>query len=335
MNIIIPMAGRGSRLRPHTLLTPKPLLPIAGKPIVKRLVEDISQTVGAELNQIAFIVGDFGLEVEEMLLGVAKEVGAEGLILHQNEPLGTAHAIYCAKEILKGPIVVAFADTLFRAKFELDLTSDAVIWVSKIKNPEAFGVVRLDSQGAIEGFVEKPKKFISDLAIIGIYYFKEGRILKNELEYILENNIKKGGEYQITDALENMQNNGLKLTSGKVDSWMDCGNKEAMIMTNTNVLEFEKDRVQHEPENLILQNSEIIEPCFIASNVTIINSTVGPNVSIYEDCKIDNCHIENSIIREKSTLKNLNLDYSMIGMNVTADSEYRSLDLGDFSRLQG
>lgn len=329
------MAGRGSRLRPHTLLTPKPLLPIAGKPIVKRLVEDISQTVGGELDQIAFIIGDFGLEVEEMLLSVAKEVGAEGLILHQNEPLGTAHAIYCAKEILKGPIVVAFADTLFRAKFELDLTSDAVIWVSKIKNPEAFGVVKLDSQGAIEGFVEKPKKFVSDLAIIGIYYFKEGRILKNELEYILENNIKKGGEYQITDALENMQNNGLKLTTGKVDSWMDCGNKEAMIMTNTNVLEFEKDRIQQEPENLILQNSEIIEPCFIASNVTIINSTVGPNVSIYEDCKIDNCHIENSIIREKSTLKNLNLDYSMIGMNVIADSEYRSLDLGDFSRLQG
>ncbi len=335
MNLIIPMAGRGSRLRPHTLLTPKPLLPIAGKPIVKRLVEDISETVGTKLNRIAFIIGDFGLEVEEMLLNVAKEAGAEGQILYQNEPLGTAHAIYCAKEILKGPIVVAFADTLFRAKFELDLSSDAVIWVSKIKNPEAFGVVKLDGKGSIERFVEKPKKFISDLAIIGIYYFKEGKMLKGELQHIIENNIKQGGEYQITDALENMLSNGLKLTTGKVDAWMDCGNKDAMISTNTNVLQFKKEELKSKPANLILQNSEIIEPCYIAPNVSIMNSKVGPNVSIYEGCKIQDCFIENSIIREKSILKNLKLNNSMIGMNVLADSEYHSLDLGDFSSLQG
>jgi glucose-1-phosphate thymidylyltransferase len=129
------MAGRGSRLRPHTLSTPKPLLPIVGKPIVKRLVEDIAETLGAELNQIAFIIGDFGNDIEEMLLNVAKDVGAEGVICHQKEALGTAHAIYCAKEVLDGPVVVAFADTLFRAKFQFDLTSDVAIWVKKSKNP--------------------------------------------------------------------------------------------------------------------------------------------------------------------------------------------------------
>jgi len=206
MNLIIPMAGRGSRLRPHTLLTPKPLLPIAGKPIVKRLVEDISETVGTKLNRIAFIIGDFGLEVEEMLLNVAKEAGAEGQILYQNEPLGTAHAIYCAKEILKGPIVVAFADTLFRAKFELDLSSDAVIWVSKIKNPEAFGVVKLDGKGSIERFVEKPKKFISDLKNKGVDEF----LVTPSDKHRLDRRKRVSGFWRVKESWMYLFNNGLK-----------------------------------------------------------------------------------------------------------------------------
>ena len=160
------MAGRGSRLRPHTLSTPKPLIPIAGKPIVKRLVEDIAETVGAELNQIAFIIGDFGNDIEEMLLNVAKDVGAEGVICHQKEALGTAHAIYCAKKVLDGPVVVAFADTLFRAKFQFDLTSDVAMWVKKVKSPDAYGVIKLDNNVIITDDSLSKNSFSSNSSIV-------------------------------------------------------------------------------------------------------------------------------------------------------------------------
>jgi glucose-1-phosphate thymidylyltransferase len=141
MKIIVPMAGRGSRLRPHTLTVPKPLVPVAGKPIVQRLVEDITKVCGEPVDEIAFIIGDFGDQVEKDLINVAEALGAKGTVYHQEEALGTAHAILCAKESLKGNIVVAFADTLFKADFTLDTTTDGIIWVSKIDDPSAFGVV--------------------------------------------------------------------------------------------------------------------------------------------------------------------------------------------------
>ena len=210
MNIIIPMAGRGSRLRPHTLTTPKPLIAFAGKSIVQRLVEDIVNVCNEEINEIAFIIGDFGKEVERNLIDIANDLGAEGKIVYQDQPLGTAHAILCAKESLKGNVVVAFADTLFKADFKLEKNSDGIIWVNKIDDPSSFGVVKVNEEKIITDFVEKPEFFVSDLAIIGIYYFKSGENLNKELQYLIDNDIKDKGEYQLTNALENMKNKGLK-----------------------------------------------------------------------------------------------------------------------------
>ena len=161
MNIIIPMAGRGSRLRPHTLTTPKPLIAFAGKSIVQRLVEDIVKVCNEEINEIAFIIGDFGKEIENNLIDIAKDLGAEGKIVYQDKPLGTAHAILCAKESLKGDVVVAFADTLFKADFRLEKNSDGIIWVNKIDDPSAFGVVKVNDEKIITDFVEKPEFFVS------------------------------------------------------------------------------------------------------------------------------------------------------------------------------
>ena len=195
MKIIVPMAGRGSRLRPHTLTVPKPLIPIAGKPIVHRLVEDIAKVLNDTIDEIAFIIHEsFGKKVEEDLIAIAAKLGAKGTICYQNEALGTAHAILCAKEAMQGPIVVAYADTLFRADFNLEKDADSVIWVKQVEDPSAFGVVQLNDKNDIVDFVEKPKEFVSDLAIIGIYYFKSGETLRKELEYLLDNNIIKGGE---------------------------------------------------------------------------------------------------------------------------------------------
>ena len=146
MKLIIPMAGMGKRMRPHTLPVPTPLLPVAGKPIVHWLIEDIAAVCEQPIDEIAFVIGDFGQETEAKLLEIAKSVGAKGHICYQHEPLGTAHAILCAKESLKGEVIVAFADTLFKAKFHLDTNPDGVIWVHKVENPSSFGAVSIISK---------------------------------------------------------------------------------------------------------------------------------------------------------------------------------------------
>ena len=238
MKIIVPMAGRGSRLRPHTLTVPKPLVPIAGKPIVRRLVEDITRVCGQKVDEIAFIIGDFGAVVEAELLEIAKSLNAKGAIYHQDEALGTAHAILCAKEALEGPVVVAFADTLFRADFTLDTEKDGIIWVQKVEDPRAYGVIKMNENSVITDFVEKPQEFVSDLAIIGIYFFKDGLKLSAELQYLIDNNITEKGEFQLTNALENMKQKGTEFYPGKVDEWLDCGNPIAAIHANKRVLEY-------------------------------------------------------------------------------------------------
>ena len=238
MNIIVPMAGIGSRLRPHTLTIPKPLTLIAGKPIVQRLVEDIAKVLDQKIEEIAFVIGPtFPSDTEKKLLAIAENLDAKGVVTIQNEALGTAHAIQCAKESLNGPCVVAFADTLFKADFKLDDKADGAIWVKQVENPSAYGVIKL-KDGYITDFVEKPEDFVSDLAIIGIYYFKKGELLRNEIQYLLDNNITEKGEFQLTNALENMKQKGLKFVPGQVDEWMDCGNKEITVETNGRVLQF-------------------------------------------------------------------------------------------------
>ena len=330
------MAGRGSRLRPHTLTVPKPLIPIAGKPIVHRLVEDIAGVINQEIEEIAFIIHkDFGKKVEEDLIAIAEKLGSKGTICYQNEALGTAHAILCAKEAMQGPIVVAYADTLFRADFTLDTSADSVIWVKQVEDPSAFGVVQLNENNQIIDFVEKPKEFISDLAIIGIYYFKSGETLRSELQYLLDNNVVKGGEYQLTDALENMKVKNMKFVPGKVEEWMDCGNKNVTVETNSRLLGFlHNDGENLVEENIKIENSTIIQPCYIGENVVLINSTVGPNVSLGNGCHVTNSTVQNSLIQNHSHIKNAKLDNAMIGSHASFDGNFTSISIGDYSVLE-
>ena len=335
MKIIVPMAGIGSRLRPHTLTIPKPLTLIAGKPIVQRLVEDIVEVVDQKVEEIAFVIGPtFPSDTESKLMAIAEGMGAKGRVFIQETALGTAHAIQCARESLEGPCVVAFADTLFKADFKLDEEADGAIWVKQVEEPSAYGVVKL-SNGVITDFVEKPVEFVSDLAIIGIYYFKHGDILRDEIQYLLDNNIKEKGEFQLTNALENMKQKGLKFVPGKVDEWMDCGNKEITVETNGKVLQFALD----EGQNLIsktvsLTGSKIIEPCYIGENVVLINSTVGPGVSIGDNSKVENSTIKNSLIQTHTTIENADLDGAMIGNHAVYDGNFKSVSIGDYSELK-
>jgi glucose-1-phosphate thymidylyltransferase len=333
MKIIVPMAGRGSRLRPHTLTVPKPLIPIAGKPIVQRLVEDIAKVAGENIEEVAFIIGDFGPEIEKSLLQIAEKLGAKGSIYYQNDPLGTAHAIKCAEQSMSGDVVIAFADTLFRADFVLDKNSDGVIWVKSVEDPSAFGVVKLDNYGFITDFVEKPTTFVSDLAIIGIYYFNSAEKLMSEINYIMDNDIKNGGEYQLTTALENLRAKGAKFSLGKVNDWMDCGNKNATVETNSKILEYEREEMSHFPASAEIENSLIIQPCFIGENVKISNSKIGPGVSLGNNTIIVNSNIENSLVQENTRINHGNLSNSMIGNSAQYFGVAREISLGDYSVL--
>jgi glucose-1-phosphate thymidylyltransferase len=336
MKIIVPMAGRGSRLRPHTLTIPKPLIPIAGKPIVHRLVEDIAGVLNQSIEEVAFIIHEsFGKKVEEELIAIAQKLGAKGTIYYQNEALGTGHAIMCAEDSLSGPAVIAYADTLIRADFDIDSTADSVIWVKKVDQPEAFGVVNLNEANQIIELVEKPKQFISDLAVIGIYYFKDVAVLKNELQLVIKNNIIHGGEYQINDGIKQMMAKGMKFVPGEVDEWMDCGNKDVTVDTNNRMLNFlHTDGIHLIDYDVKQENSTIIPPCYIGEDVVLINASVGPNVSLGKGCHIINSTIKNSLIQTHAHIKNANLDNAMIGNHATFDGNFKSISIGDYSVLE-
>jgi glucose-1-phosphate thymidylyltransferase len=335
MKIIIPMAGRGSRLRPHTLTVPKPLLPIAGKPIVQRLVEDIVALYHGNVEEIAFIIGDFGVEVEKQLLSVAQSLGAKGSIWHQEEPLGTAHAIWMAQEAMDGEVIIAFADTLFRANFSLDRSVDGAIWVKTVDDPSQFGVVTLDEAGIIKELVEKPVDFVSDLAIIGIYYIRDGQWLREEIRHIIENDLREKGEYQLTNALENMKRKGARFLPGKVDDWMDCGNMAAVLDTTHKILEYDtadnKVLISHD---LQTHNSLIIPPVFIGSGVKLENCVVGPHVAIGHNSTIKNSVISDAIVGEKTSVSNTVMKNSMVGNHALVHLSPKQLDIGDYSRIK-
>ena len=326
------MAGRGNRLRPHTLTLPKPLVPVGGKPIVYRLVEDIAAVCADKIDEIAFVIGDFGDQVEKELLQVAEKLGAKGSIYYQNEPLGTAHAVLCASEKLVGPVVVAFADTLFRADFKISPSDEGILWVKQIEDPSSFGVVKLNTAGEIVDFIEKPQEFVSDLAMIGVYYFKDGARLKKELDYLIDNKVMKSGEYQLPDALRRMTLSGCVFKPGEVTEWLDCGNKEVTVHTNKRVLDFDFEKnIPLVHASAKITNSQIIPPCFIGENACIENSIIGPHVSIGANTKINSSILKNSNIQENTSITNAVIFNSMIGSQVIYNGKANDLSLGDFS----
>lgn len=303
-----------------------------------RLVSDIAKVLGEPIEEVAFILGDpafFGDDVVESLMELAKELGAKGSIYRQDQPLGTGHAIMSAKESLSGPAVIAYADTLIRADFDLDKTADSVIWVKQVERPEAFGVVKLSKDNHIVELVEKPQEFVSDLAVIGIYYFKDVAVLKNELQHVLDNDITNGGEYQINDGIKRMMEKGMKFVPGQVDEWMDCGNKNVTVETNQRMLGFlEKDGENLIADSVKTENANIIEPCFIGENVVLKNTTVGPFVSVGANTVLENSTIKNSLIQNNSKISNANLDNAMIGNHVVFNGNFETISIGDYSVME-
>ena len=333
MNVIIPMAGRGSRLRPHTLTIPKPLLPIAGKPMVQRLVEDIAASLPEKIEEIAFVVGDFGQEVENRLCDIARQLGAVGRIYRQDAPLGVGHAIYCARESMSGRCLIAFSDTLFRATFAFNPDEDGIIWVKSVPDPVSFGVVKVSPDNVITDFIEKSPVFISDLAIVGIYYIREGQKLRDELAYMLDNDIKDKGEFQLTTALEGLKQKGMRFRPANIEEWLDCGNKDNVLATNRRMLELKQYEEALIDSTAEIIDSVIIPPCSVGAGAVVRNSVIGPFVSIGSNSGLHRSVISSSIVQSETVIHNANLINSLIGNNVDYSGEASEISLGDYSKM--
>lgn len=336
MKLIIPMAGRGTRMRPSSLTIPKPLFPIADKSIVEWLVYEVFSSTNISIEEIAFIIHpDFGQEIEQELLNIAQKYNAVGKIYYQEKALGTAHAILCAAPSLQGNVLIAFADTLFKAHFNIDTQKDGIIWTKTVDNPQQYGVVVTDENKKILRFEEKPEKPISNEAIIGIYFFKDGEALKQELQYLIDHNLKEKGEFQLTNAMENMKNKGQALYSQTVDEWLDCGNKETTLYSHQAVLQ--NNKIQSS-KNIKIINSKILEPCYIADNVVIENSVIGPYVSIGAKSEIKNSKIENSILMTNVRVDSMQIHKSIIGNHSklkgkTAASLFLNMHISDYTQI--
>ena len=337
MKIIVPMAGRGSRLRPHSLTVPKPMLPVAGSPIVAQLVNEIAKVVAQPIEEVAYVLGDpafFGPAVEEELTKVAMALGAKASIYRQLEPLGTGHAVMCAADSLSGPIIVAYADTLIRTDLTLDPSVDGMIWVKKVENPKAYGVVQINEDNQITALVEKPQEFVSDLAVIGIYYFKEGEFIKQELEKTMAVERAAGEEFLLNEGILAMMEKGAVFTPGTVKVWMDCGNPKITLETNTKMLDILTQEAHAlVSDDVVLENSEIVPPCYIGSGVVLKNTTVGPHTAVGAGTRIENSNIEGSLIQKNTVIRNAQLQGAMIGNHVHYNGEYHFVSIGDYSEL--
>ncbi len=325
------MAGRGTRVRPHSHTVPKPLLPVAGTMIIERLVETFVRTLDRKIDEIVYILGpDFGQDIKDQLTVMSDRHDATATFRVQFTALGTAHAVSCASEDLDGEVIVAFADTLFdsKEKFNLD-GADSVIWLKQVDDPSRFGVA-IHKNDTITGFVEKPEEFISDLAIIGVYYFKDGQDLKRQVQRVMDDDAKgPGGEYFLTVALDNMINEGKVFKIATVDEWLDCGTLPAWLETTGEIVA--KENHPYDEKNYTA--TKIIPPVFIADGVTIDGSVIGPNVSIEAGAHIVNSRIENTIIRENAKLKDVETSGSTIGANTTLTNVKGKVDVGDHSEI--
>ena len=331
------MAGRGSRLRPHSLSVPKPMLPVAGSPIVAQLVNEIARVVAKPIEEVAYVLGDpafFGKAIEEELTEVANELGAKAKIYRQLEPLGTGHAVMCASDSLTGPIIVAYADTLIRTDLSLDPESDGMIWVKKVSNPKAYGVVQLNENDKINSLVEKPQEFVSDLAVIGIYYFRDAAFIKSELTDSMKKARSHGEEFLLNEGILSMMKKGAVFTPGKVKEWMDCGNPKITLETNKKMLGIlTEEGNKLIADNITKENSEIIPPCYIGKGVVLKNSIVGPNVAIGEGSLVEHSTISDCLIQKNTVIKNAKLFGSMIGNHVKYDGNHTFISIGDYSEL--
>ena len=301
MKIVLPVAGNGLRLRPYTENVPKCLLPVAGKTILDWIVED---SLGLKPSETIFITG-YKADVVDQFLTKRTAWGKTRTVIQSN-PQGLGEAVSLALPYVDDdePVLIILGDTLFEADLSiLNGMDQNVLYTYKVEDPRRFGVAVTDSTGRIERLVEKPQEFVSDEAIVGIYYIKDTKVLKESLNYLMDNNIRTKNEFQLTDALEMMIEKGCRFRTAPVSKWLDCGLAETLLETNAHVL----NRYDNSA-SVNLPGVKVIAPCHIGKDVKIVNSTIGPNVSVGDGCVIENSTVKNAVLWDGVKVEGRTLD---------------------------
>jgi glucose-1-phosphate thymidylyltransferase len=323
MRVIIPLAGLGTRLRPHTHTKPKPLLQVAGKTVLDHILDRLE---GLDIEEVVFIVGHLGEQIRQH---VEEHYDFPASYVEQTELKGQAHALYLAREHLVGDVFIVFVDTIFEADLGLlnDVSSDGVIFVREVDDPSRFGVVTVE-EGYITGFVEKPDQPISNLAIVGLYYIRNSALLLECIESVMKGEIKTKGEYYLADALQLMIDRGAKLETGSVEVWADCGKPETLLSTNRYLLDKSGSTFGETTDSVL------IPPVYVASSASITKSIVGPYVSIAEDVQIDRSIVSDSIIDTGAHIDDAVLRESLVGSHARIRGRASKVDLGDDSIVE-
>ena len=329
------MAGKGTRLRPFTLTCPKPLLKIIDKPIVEHLIDQITSRLTTQIDEIIYILGDeayFNSDVVSSLTLIAKKYNAKTKVYRQLDQLGTGHAIMCAEESLHGPSIVAYADTMIQGQISIEPDVDGIIWVKKVEDPSSYGVVSLDEKNNIIDLIEKPQKFVSDLAVVGIYYFKDISIIRDELKIHLNDKLNPGKEYLLNYGIEKMIEKKRVFKSQEIETWMDCGTPKLLIESAKKIM---SSKIILEENNSFIKsgNVKITQPVFIGKNVKIKDSEIGPFVSIGDDTEISNSNIESTLIYKNVKVSNADIKNSILGQYSVYDGSNKEIFLGDYSQI--
>lgn len=318
MKAIIPLAGLGKRMRPHTWSKPKPLLNVAGKPVLGHVLDRIGLL---DIEEVIFIIGWLGDQIKEYV-GANYDFRAHYVI--QEELKGQAHAIYLAREHLSGPCVIVFVDTLFEADLSVieERSADAIIFVQEVEDPRRFGVV-VEEGGRIVRLIEKPDGYEHRKAIIGMYYVNDAADLLDAIEHLLQQEIQTKGEFYIADAFQIMIDRGARIISAPVSVWEDCGQPETVLHTNRYLLE------QGHTQEIDVQNGVLVPPVFIAKTAHIEDAIVGPYVTVCDHVCIRSAIVRDSIIEAGSTVENITLERTLVGRNARIRGSFKRLNVGD------
>jgi glucose-1-phosphate thymidylyltransferase len=326
MQAVIPMAGYGTRLRPHTYSRPKPLLTVGGQPILQHLMDGLE---GAGIDEYIFVVGYLGEQIEQY---VKEKYDVRAHFVEQTELLGQAHAIHLCKPYLNGPCVILFSDTLFESDLSglRNETADGVAYVKQVEDPRRFGVAVPDENGRVKHFIEKPASMENRLAVVGLYYIRDSAHMLRAIEELMERNIMTRGEYYLADAFQIMIDQGAHFRIEQIDVWLDCGKPETVLETNRYLLSHGHCNV----DQLQRDNYIVIPPVHIGPNAHIESAVIGPYVSIGANCKISNSIIRDSIIDDGARIHNAMLEESLIGCDASLAGRFRRLNVGDSSSVE-
>ncbi len=328
MKIVIPTAGYGTRLRPHTWSKPKPLVTVAGKPVLGHVLDMFTEF--PDIDEVTFIVGYLGDQIEEYVKSAYPDLPTR--YIEQTELIGQSHAIWLAREGLTGPMLMAFVDTIIEADLSAlqNEPAGAVGWVKEVPDPRRFGVAEAGEDGWVTRLVEKPEDMSNNLAIVGFYYFQKAEDLISAIEKQMQQKTQLKGEFYLVDAVNIMLDQGLQMRLETVEEWHDCGKPDALLETNRYLLDNGRD---NSPEAAKRETIVVVPPVYIDPTAEIARSVIGPYVSIGPGCVIKNSMLQNSIVDENSEISETSLSHSLIGRHARLIGRYRSLNVGDSSEI--